>query len=132
MNYYELSFLLQNVPTEEKNKILKEIEEVIKKLEGKIEDTFTEKKRFAYPVKKHTEGFLGIVSLFLLPDKVEKLKKELCKNEKVLRILIERKKTPSKEEKEEKKAIKEKITEKPKKKKVAIEKLDEKLDEILK
>ncbi len=126
MNYYEFSFLTSNIPTKEKDTILKEVEEEIKKLEGRIEDKFIEKKRFAYPVKKHTEGFLGIFSFFLAPERIEEFKKNITKNEKIIRIMIERKKAPKeKKRKPETKGAK-------KKEKVELERLDEKLDEILK
>lgn len=128
MNYYELSFLTSNLTPEEKKNILKETEEIIKKFDGKVEEQFIEKKRFAYPVKKHNEGFLVIFSFHLLSENVEKIKKELHKNEKVLRSLIEKKKPPQKT----KEKVETKPTEKPRKKKVTLEKLDEKLEEILK
>jgi len=132
MSYYELSFLTSNLPPEEKASLTKKIEERIKKLGGNIKEKFIEKKRFAYPVKKQTEGFLGIFLFSLDTTLISELKNMLDKEEKILRIMLERKKQKP-EKKERLRSEKPKITQtkKEKKKKVKIEKLDEKLKEIL-
>lgn len=134
MPYYELSFLTLNLPHEKKNYLMAEIEKNIKKLEGKIEESFIEKKKFAYPVKKQNEGFLGILLLSSSPETINKIKNFLNKNEDILRIMIERKKIKPRKKMISKKPILEekKRKEKPKKEKVKIEKLEEKLEEILK
>lgn len=134
---YELSFLTPNLSLHEKDDLLKNIEEEIKKLEGKIEEKFIEKKKFAYLVKKENEGFLGIINFSLNPQKIGKLEKEIAENKNILRAMIERKKKITKQgrtRKDKTKPEKPLETKRPiiKKKKVKIEKLDEKLEEILK
>ena len=134
MAYYELSFLTPNLSPEKKNSLMTEIEESIKKLEGKVEEKFIEKKKFVYPVKKQNEGFLGIFLLSLNAEGIKKIRSSLKKNESVLRIMAERKKIRPKIRISSKKPVAETIKgrEKPKKEKVKIEELDKKLSEILK
>ena len=131
MVQYELSFLIPNLQEKEREKILKEIEEKIKSLQGKLEESFIEKKIFAYPVKKYQEGFLGVFAFSLERDRIKEFQNFLRSNQKILREIIERKK-PSpllKRVAKEKKVV---LAKKPvKKQKVKIEKLDEKLKEIL-
>lgn len=133
MPYYELSFLTPNLSPEKKNSLMEKIEKNIKDLEGNVEEKFIEKKKFAYPVKKQNEGFLGIILLSLSTEGIKKITNSLGKNEDVLRIMTERKKMRPKMKVSSKKPIAEitKRKEKPKKEKVKIEKLDEKLDELL-
>ncbi len=132
MVQYELSFLIPNLQEKEREKILKEIEEKIKSLQGKLEESFIEKKIFAYPVKKHQEGYLGVFAFSLKKDKIKEFQNFLKSNQKILREIIERKE-PSpllKRVSKEKKIV---FPKKPvKKQKVKIEELDKKLEEILK
>lgn len=128
---YELSFLIPNLKMEERNNLFKEIEEKIKEIGGEIETEFIEKRSFAYPIRKHLEGFLGIINFSLEKNKLKEFSDFLKNNVFVLRKLIERK--------EEKRVletisriaptIKKPI---PKEKKVKLEELDERLEELLK
>ncbi|HOK35274.1 MAG TPA: 30S ribosomal protein S6 [Candidatus Pacearchaeota archaeon] len=135
MFYYELAFLTPNLEIREREKFLKKINDEIKKLNGKIEEQFIEKKIFAYPVKKHLEGFLGVIIFEMEPEKIKELSQFLKMEGNILRTLLEKK------EKKEKEAHPKKIRRKPfleetkkkvKKEKVKIEELDKKLDELLK
>lgn len=134
---YELSFLMPNLNIEERENFLAKIEQEIKKLKGKVEDKFIEKKFFAYPIKKQTEGFFGQLNFSMETNQIEKFHSFLKLNNNILREIIER----TKERKEDSKTAPRERKEKPhlqikkpliKKEKVKIEKLDEKLDEILK
>jgi ribosomal protein S6 len=134
---YELSFLTTNLPLKDKEKLLNEIEEEIKEMGGNIEEQFSEKKKFAYPVKKQRDGFLGILTLSLDPQKIGKLEKKIASNKNILRAIIERKETVKRAERRKRERAKpEKVfgAKKPviKKKKAKIEELDQKLEEILK
>lgn len=134
---YELSFLTPNLPLNKKDSILKEIENEIKKLEGSLEEKFSEKKKFAYPIKKQKEGFLNIINFSFQPSKICHLRKILEDNKNILRVIIEKRKKIEKVKRYRKKRVK---LEKPfegrkpviKKKKAKIEELDKKLEEILK
>ncbi|MDD5551986.1 MAG: 30S ribosomal protein S6 [Candidatus Pacebacteria bacterium] len=132
MNHYELSFLTPDLTGDEKNSLLKEIENQITKLGGKIEDKFIEKKRFAYPIKKKTEGFLGIFFFSLEKENIIEIKKNIEKNNKILRIILEKKKMKITKERRTRPEETTPQIKKEKKKKVKIEDLDKKLEEILK
>jgi ribosomal protein S6 len=134
---YELSFLTPNLTIEEKEKLLKSIESEIKELGGSVEEQFSEKKKFAYPVKKQKDGFLGIFTFSLNSQKIGKFKKSLNSNKNILREMIEAKLKIEKTEKHKRgrsKPEKTYETKKPiiKKKKAKIEDLEQKLEEILK
>ena len=132
MQKYEIAFLTPNISPKERTDIISKIEKNIKENNGEIENSFFEKKFFAYPVKKQTEGFLGSIIFSLENEKMKNFEKSLeGTEEKIIRKMI------IKIKHESIKKIKEKEGEKPsfkdiKKEKVKIEKLDEKLEEILK
>lgn len=132
MQNYELSFLIPNLSEEETKNLFNKTEEEIKKMEGKIKETFIERKNFAYPVKKETRGFLGVITFSAEKDKIKEFYNFLSANEKILRIMIEKKDKQKDTSKPIRKREKPILTEKPKKEKVKIEELDKKLDEILK
>jgi ribosomal protein S6 len=135
MKFYELAFLTPNLSIEEKEKLDKDIEQIIKNLKGEIQEKFIEKKKFAYTVKKNTEGFLGIISFSLEASSLSNFKKELKDNKNIIRAMIESKniKPGEKMEKEKRSPAAQKPKPSlPKKPKVKIEELDKKLEEILK
>lgn len=127
---YALSFLTPYLDSKERAKLLKEILDKIKKLDGKIEDKFIEKKIFAYPVKKNLEGFLGQIIFSIEKVKLKNFEEFLKSEKNIIRGIIERKKkVPEKLEAKRKKPPFKKTL---KKEKVKIEELDKKLEEILK
>lgn len=132
---YELSFLTPNIPLKEKEKLMMDIEKEIQALKGNVQEKFSEKKNFAYPVKKQTEGFLIIFSFSLEPKKIINLKKFITSQKNIIREVIEKKlEEPQikkyKAKPAEKTYKKEVVVQKNKKAK--IEDLDKKLEEILK
>lgn len=131
MSKYEFSFLMPNLFFKQREEVLKNLEEAIKKLNGKIEDKFIEKKFFAYSVKKQEEGFLGIINFSMEKEKIKELRNFLKLNKDLLKTVIENKEKVkeflAKEEKGRKPILAKKQV-----KKVKIEELDKKLDEILK
>ncbi len=133
---YELSFLTPNLKSEEKEALLSWTEKQIQEMGGTIQETFNEKKKFAYPVKRQKEGFLVIFSFSLEPNNIGKLKRKLQTNKNILREIIEKREVVEKVKRYKEKPIietKYKTTKTvPKKKKVKIEELDKKLEEILK
>jgi len=129
---YELSFLTPILDSTERDKLFKEIEEKIIKLNGKTEDKFIEKKFFAYPVKKHYEGFLGQVNFSLEQSKIKEFQRHLKTKKEVIRILLEKKrerKEVSRIKREKRKTV---LRKTPKREKAKIEELDKKLEEVLK
>lgn len=128
MPIYALSFLLPNLTLENKNRILEEIEARIKKLQGKIEDKFFERKRFVYPVKKNQTGIFGEIVFSLEAEGLLQFGEFLKFHPQILRTIIERKKeTVPLISKREPLSFTRK-----KKGKVKIEELDKKLEELLK
>ena len=128
---YELSFLTPVLDSEKRGELLREIEEKIVKTKGKVEDRFIEKKFFAYPVKKHQEGFLAQVNFSLDQEELKNFQDYLKKKKEILRTLLEKKGKPPKELPEVKKR-KPSLKVPPKREKVKIEELEKKLKEILK
>lgn len=129
--HYELSFLTPILDSSQRDVLFKEIEKKIANLEGKIEDKFIEKKFFAYPVKKHREGFLGQLNFSLEKSRLSELQQYLSKRKDVIRTLLEQKKI-IREVSRVKEDIRKPVTRKIiKKDKVKIEELDKKLEEIL-
>lgn len=125
MYHYEISFLIPQLSSEKRKELFSKIEEKIKKLNGQVEDSFIEKKTFAYPVKEYTEGFLASVAFSLEePEKARKLENLSRLDENILRELLERKEAPSQ-------VSSERETKKKGKEKAKLENLDEKLGEIL-
>ncbi len=139
MLYYELDFLTPNLEIKEREDLIKTIEEEIKKLNGTVKNKLIEKKLFAYPVKKHQSGFLGVVSFTMNEgNKIKELNDFLKLNEKILRSIIERTTDKSTKPERRRRPILEQTKEQTKtkvrvkKEKVKIEELDQKLDEMLK
>ncbi len=139
MLYYELDFLTPNLEIKEREDLIKTIEEEIKKLNGTVKNKLIEKKLFAYPVKKHQSGFLGVVSFTMNEgNKIKELNDFLKLNEKILRSIIERTTDKSTKPERRRRPILEQTKEQTKtkvrvkKEKAKIEELDQKLDEMLK
>jgi len=126
MRNYELAFLLSPEIEEKKLKEYhQKINSLIEKAGGVIISSFSPtKKTLFYPIKKKTEAFLGSSEFQIEPKALESLKKDLEKENDILRFLIVAKKAPKKVETVKK--PKEKV-----RKKVKIEEIDQKLKEIL-
>ena len=87
---YEISYLLTPEITEEKVDF--EAGEIARLLGENGGETVQlnplEKKRLAYPVKKQNQAYFGIASLAAGQEDLDKIKKALSLNKKVLRFLI--------------------------------------------
>ena len=125
MRYYEISYLISPEVSKEKlRKIQEDIILAIREFGGILDEENPALKRtLAYEIKKKKEAFLVSLTFFLLPEKVESLKKKIDEEKEILRYLIFQRKAPEEKKKRVKKV------EKPKK--VELEKIEEKLEEIL-
>ena len=87
---YELMLILKPLlPEDIKSKVIKQIEELIGTLNGKVEDTDVWGKRhLSYPVKKHEEGYYIIYKLDLEEENVADFSKKLQLTNGVLRHLL--------------------------------------------
>lgn len=93
LNNYELALILSAKLAEEKQKkILGEIDKYIKDISSASENAkLLGKKKFAYPIKRETEGFYYIITFSCESKETAKLSNKLKLNEEVLRYLILRK-----------------------------------------
>lgn len=88
---YELMLILDaHLPKEEKEAIVKGVNEVVIKSEGKVINTqvWFEKQKFTFEIKKKTEGTYYLINFTSEKPAVAKIKAHLRLNEKVLRSLI--------------------------------------------
>lgn len=68
---------------------LKQIEKILTELDGKIEkQDKSEKRQFAYPIKKVISGFYHFWTINLPSDKISEFKKRLNVESNVLRYLL--------------------------------------------
>ena len=134
---YELIFL--NDPLVEKmdTEIVIKVRDFITGLGGQIKkENVWEKRKLAYPVKKHLLGFYVIFEFEIEAEKIDELQKQLRLNSDILRFLIINKEG-IKEERPRVRLTKPKAiaSVRPAEfrgEKIKIEELDKKLEEILK
>lgn len=135
---YELCYLIS--PQLKEEEILdcnQGIEKLIIEQEGQIENKASPKKQnFAYSIKHHGNGYLGVINFIFPSQGLEKLSSVLRLNNKILRFMITKPEISHRPVKKRRiisavpkaVAIKE---EKSYKKKIELEELDKKLEEIL-
>ncbi len=159
---YELIYILNPKLTEEEAE--KKSAELKSMVEGKVEtivrDDFWGKKKLAYPIKNHADGYYVLIEFKADTQKVEEIDKDLRPRENVIRFLVtridekmeaarkaamkrqeerkeeaekkEKSATTKKEEEKEKKVEDEKIAKEIKDKdKSDLKDLDKKIEEIL-
>ena len=87
---YELSYLLApDVAEENLNLETAQLQKIISENSGKITESNTPKKRWlAYPVKKQAQAYFGVIYFNADKENIDKIKKDLYFNKKVLRFLI--------------------------------------------
>lgn len=121
MKYYELIYLASSDLSEKINGFIQEEA-------GTIEKT-------TKPLKREKE-FLASLNFYLIPEKLENLKKKLDSEKQILRYMIlakkPLKKTRFKEVLTKKTKFQEAADQHPEAKKVELEEIDKKIDEILK
>ncbi len=92
MPLYELMFILN--PSQEKEaikKIIERITSLISKAKGKIEKVDEwGKRKLAYPIEKHGEGYYVVINFKLEPKKVSDINRALRLSSDILRHIIVR------------------------------------------
>lgn len=87
---YEMSYLLSPEISEEKlDSEIAEVKKIIVENGGdEIQANLPIKRRLAYPVKKQNQAYFGVVYFNTDGEGLEKMKKVLALNKKILRLLI--------------------------------------------
>jgi small subunit ribosomal protein S6 len=87
---YEMSYLLSaEIPEEKLDSEAAELKSVIIKNGAEVTQIDPlEKRRLAYPIKKQNQAYFGIVYFNIDKDELDKIKKALTLQKKVLRFLI--------------------------------------------
>lgn len=95
MSEYEITYLAQPELNEtDKNKLDEAIDATIEKLDGQIThsgpptDSPGSRRRLHYPVDKKRVAWLRTIQAELSSGKIEQLRKDLCKQDGVLRLTI--------------------------------------------
>lgn len=139
---YELIFILSpQLEGADFDKTKDEISEIMTQLGGTISFKESEKRTLAYPINKQGQGIFLIAQIFISPENIANLSKQLKINKQILRHIINQLEAP-KAETEKQKFIKKSL--KPKKSAVftrpaeekpkseaKLEEIDKKLDEII-
>lgn len=89
---YELGFILQPEVNEEQSRaILERIEQIVSNYGGQIMRVNQwGRRRLAYPIQHHRDGFYVFIDMILTPETVSELDRNLKVSEEVLRHLIKR------------------------------------------
>lgn len=87
---YEISYFLNpNLQEEEAVNVAQKIRELIEQKKGiVIKDTKPLKRKLAYEIKKHLEGFFSSIKFLFNPAEIIELKNELEQNKEVLRMQL--------------------------------------------
>ncbi len=93
MNNYEAVFIFRaNLDNDTQEKLVNEIKEVITKHKGEVEDVQSwGKRKFAFLIKKQSEGIYYLVLFKLTSTVVKKIESIFKLNDSILRVLIIRK-----------------------------------------
>lgn len=144
MKLYELIYLVSSELTpEQMETLVKKINSLILKNGEIIGSIAPTKKNLTYPIKKQNTAFLNQTEFNFEPEEIDNFKKELDKQNEILRIMLTEKKNIKIKKKDRKPILGPKPFSKdakilPKKElsetkqKVNLEEIGEKLDEILK
>ncbi|XBT18165.1 MAG: 30S ribosomal protein S6 [Candidatus Shikimatogenerans sp. Tser] len=89
MNFYEIILILNPILEKKKKKIVKLINNYIKKKYGEIiYQEYWGIKNFSYIIKKYNKGFYYLIEFKILPRYISYLKKKIKEEENILRYLI--------------------------------------------
>lgn len=88
---YRATFALRpELEEEEKDSILKELEDVVIGQNGKMEKVDSKMQKFAYEVDKTKEGFLMSIIIEIDPSKVDVIHQFLIKKKDIIRVMMTR------------------------------------------
>lgn len=90
---YELALVISATSSDDKQKkIIEDLKTNLTTANGKMKESkILGKKKFAYPIKKESEGFYHILTFSLMGEETVKLLAKLKLNNDVLRFLLIRK-----------------------------------------
>ena len=90
MRPYEMMILV-NADHEEPKEEVSKVEEVVRSLGGELSKTdIWGKRKLAYPVNEHTDGFYAVMTFKLNPDEITELERLLSLRQNVHRQMIVR------------------------------------------
>ncbi|ADE57539.1 MULTISPECIES: 30S ribosomal protein S6 [Aminobacterium] len=90
MRPYEMMILV-NADLEEPKEEVSKVEEVVRSLGGELSKTdIWGKRKLAYPVNEHTDGFYAVMTFKLNPDEITELERLLSLRQNVHRQMIVR------------------------------------------
>jgi small subunit ribosomal protein S6 len=89
---YELGFILNpEVSEEQTSAILERIEKIVKNYDGQVVKVNQwGRRRLAYPIEHHRDGFYVFIDMILTPETVLELDRTLKVSEEVMRHLVKR------------------------------------------
>jgi small subunit ribosomal protein S6 len=107
MNFYDLMVIF-SPSSEKRDETVKEIDDVLKEKEGRLErlDEWGVRK-LSYPIKKQEKGFYLLIRFAAPPHSIQPIEEVLRAEESVLRFLVTRRKKALSDDKEEVKEIEE-------------------------
>ena len=90
MKNYELFTIIEpNLDSEETEKVVAKIEEIVKSLEGSIVNTEKiGRKKLAYEVSGYNEGFVVSQIISIPSDKIVELKRQIKLNDSIIRTMF--------------------------------------------
>ncbi|MCM8780775.1 MAG: 30S ribosomal protein S6 [Candidatus Omnitrophica bacterium] len=91
MRRYEAMFIVKTeLSGEEKKSLMDQINDTLLKNNAQIlqVNIWAEKRKLAYPIKKHQEGTYYLISFTAPPEAIAKLNNAYRLNENILRVLI--------------------------------------------
>jgi small subunit ribosomal protein S6 len=89
---YELGFILNpEVSEEQTSAILERIEKIVKNYDGQVVKVNQwGRRRLAYPIEHHRDGYYVFIDMILTPETVNELDRTLKVSEEVMRHLVKR------------------------------------------
>jgi len=89
---YELGFILNpEVSEDETRALLERVEQIVANYGGQIVKTNQwGRRRLAYPIERHRDGFYVFIDMILTPETVSELERTLTVSEIVLRHMVKR------------------------------------------
>jgi small subunit ribosomal protein S6 len=89
---YELAFILNpEVSEEETRTILDRVEQIVARYDGQIVKVNQwGRRRLAYPIERHRDGFYVFIDMILTPETVTELERTLKVSESVLRHMVKK------------------------------------------
>lgn len=134
--YYDLAYFLKPAAENDRDSMLENIKEEIKKKNGVlIDESIPVKKNLSYPILKYRDGFFGSIKFFTEPDGLELINKAFLKNESILRFsikkIIKKEETISHKKKAYNHFIKKSRPIVQKQDETQLAEIDKKLDELL-